>query len=350
MSMELLAGLGFGLILFIILAIMIYPVFKVMPTIYAATKVRALRAKLFSLDEIHSFVHKDYKTIIHNIEKKGYPHLLESINKDFAEDKIQRILKTQDSKELKDILVSLKGKHKVFFKTLLEKKDIDFVIALFRTKASPKFEQYALKDLLVQRKNVTQKDIDIIVKSNTEELIHYFKKTRFNKYISQYTQNITNGNIADVENKLYDTYYHRLLQLAESEESLKQYVKEEIDVQNIRRALCFSKTTFIKNGNLDSKTLDKCDKAESVEEIIIALQHSKYHPYIKESKHITDVLKSLNRYKLDFAKNLMVKEPLQIGQVMAYYIQKRIELKNIRLLLKLKHANFSQEDIKEAII
>ena len=321
-----------------------------MPTIYAATRVRALRAKMFSHSELETLSEKEYTSIIYGLEKKGYPHLLDLIEENFAEDKLQKVLKKQDSEELRHIITSLRGYNKQFFEILLQKHDIDFIIALFRTKSSPKHKQYALKDLLFERKSFSQRDIDNILQSDTAQLIQFFKKTPYAKLITPYIGDLMQGKIAHVENELYDAFYKKLINIARNNTVLHSFVKQDIDIQNIRRALCFVQTDFIKGGTFSQKVLANIDASTDVKSIIAALSQTKYHTFIQHDQTVADMIKTLHRSKLASAKIYMKQEPLGIGQILAYYIQKRIELKNIRIILKLKNAYFENEEITQAII
>ena len=81
---------------------------------------------------------------------------------------------------------------------------------------------------------------------------------------------------------------------------------------------------------------------------VAAFENTSYFDYIKNSTTYLDVMKSLYKYEKDYAKKLLTDQPLSISTFISYDIQKKLELINISVLLKL--AKFDPKLIGGALI
>lgn len=323
---------------------------KYIPFAYGSSRVRAKRSMLLSSDELHSLGTLSYKDIVYRLEKKGFSELVELIDSDFREENVQRVLRNHYITSINKIRKYVPSKYRDFFMVLERRNDFDFIVSVLRSKVNPNFDRHIIKALFVESKYFTEKDLEKVESMSMDDFFRILKKTPYYKLIENFIDDIKAGNLSGFEKRLSQSYYNDLKKFGKVDSVMIAYTKVLTDIYNIRQALSFASPGFISGGTLSQTMLDKLDKSNKLKDIISALEGSKYHVYVEGSIHVIDIVRGLFKYKKAFGDKLLVRNPLSINLFIAFYIHKELELKNIRIILKLVHARFNKEDIKRAII
>jgi V/A-type H+/Na+-transporting ATPase subunit C len=334
---------------------LIYPALKIIPFVYGATRIRAAKNKIISDEELELYSQKTYKDIVYNIEKKGFSDLLENLENKFAEESVQQTLRKYSSKNLKKIIRYVPRKYRPFFRKLLARKDIDLILAILRSKANPYYSRHIIDALLVDTKYFHQTELEELTKISLDEFLIRIKKTPYYDIVYNHLDEIKNGVFTNIEAKLEQMYHKKLLATAKIDIALTRYVKVIISRYNIREALCFlnseKKTyNYISGGSIKKEIIDKIFNAKTIEEVVSILNQTYYAEYTKDAKTIIDIVNSMFKYNKDISIKSFKKEPFSIQPFISYFVLKELELKNIRILLKLKHARFESKEIIGALI
>ena len=69
-----------------------------------------------------------------------------------------------------------------------------------------------------------------------------------------------------------------------------------------------------------------------------------------QGEDVPSVIRELEAHHKAFGLRLGMQEPLGMGQIISYYICKGVELRNVRILLKLLTVKFSAKDIQEVLV
>lgn len=160
-------------------------------------------------------------------------------------------------------------------------------------------------------------------------------------------------------------YYHRLLAIAEKEESdfLLNFTKEKIDLVNIKTLFRAnrqeaSKTSLdralIEGGNIDLKEFDGLlnEDLAKYKESFTSYTVSKYIDRAFERNNPTDAMldleKAIDDHQMDTVK---VAKTVTYGPevLFAYIVSKETEIKNLRIILTSKLNSLSRDFIKERL-
>jgi vacuolar-type H+-ATPase subunit C/Vma6 len=332
------------------IGVSIYPAFKVIPFSYGSARLRSAKSKLFKDEELKALAARSYKDILYQIEKKGYSRVLEHIESDFREEHVQRDLRGDSIRNIKRVMDYMPKRYHPYFNAILRKFDYHLITSVFRSKINPDSHKHIIKGLFFQTTYFGKKTLEDIESLSLDDFLHKLKKTPYYALISEYINEIKEGNLRNLELAINKRFYIDLKRNSRLDPSLIRYTRLAIDTYNIRLALTFEEHEFIDGGSLDSSVLNKLRGSKNIDNIKTALEGTPYYDYIKDAKKMITLIKGLWAYRKDFAKGLFKEQPLSINPFLGYYILREIEIKNIRTLLKLVHARFDQDDIREVLI
>ncbi|RME77484.1 hypothetical protein D6774_04345 [Candidatus Woesearchaeota archaeon] len=321
---------------------------QVLPFAYPAARVRSAKSKMLSDAELVEWTHLGYKDILYHLEKKGYHQILSLIESNFREEKVQNLLRKAQYKDLHAVSQHVPRKYKKFFSALASRLEIENILSTLRSKTSPSYQRHKIKEILLQTQYF--KDPSAIESATLEETLSILQHTPYAKIINAHLEEIRNGNLHGLEHALSIQYYKKLRRESRIDPVLRAYVALMIDAHNIKKTLCFSQPSFIEGGTLSQTQKNQLKEAKNIQEVIQACENTAFADVLKDVKSQTELLQALERKQKRFAQRLLKEEPLSIKPIIAYYILRNIELKNIRILLKLKHARFDQQEIARALI
>lgn len=121
---------GFGLLLFLV--IIFLPAFKVAPFAYGASRLRAARARFLSRRELNNLAYSGYYDTLVAIDERMNLHLSKLVSEKFPEEKVQRRIREYRIKCMNNIVNYTPERYKPFFKVLLGKETLEFIIAAIR--------------------------------------------------------------------------------------------------------------------------------------------------------------------------------------------------------------------------
>ncbi len=342
--MMILIGLA-GIALLLLIMLIVMPAFRVAPFAYGASRLRAARARFISKKELKNLAHLGYHDSLVAIDEKKQLHLSELVNESFPEEKVQRRIREYRLQCMYNIIQYTPNKYKPFFKILLSKETLEFVMGAIRAKLNPTFAHEVLESMFTDREFSVKRFSEM----SLDEVLTELEKTSYGEIITQYRADILAGDLEAFEEAINKRYYTRL-QASANDTVLQKCAKKIIDIQVVKTALCFNSYEIIKGNSFSPEVVEQLQKAKTVKEVKQALEHTYLHEFIAEATTVTDIFKGLYHGFDVYASALAMQQPLSLNQMVSYYVSNIIEIKNLRILLKLSHAQFAPEQIEEAFI
>jgi len=334
-------------LLVLIIGIVLYPALKVAPYAYSSARIRAAKGKLLSQEELETMTKGSYKDVLLQLEKKGYPEILNLIEEDFREDLVHKSLRLQAAKEIRRLIDYVPRQHRPFFLQLYRKGEISFILSVLRSKTSEFSQRHNMGSLILPTKYFKEDDTERFSSMSLEEFISKMERTRYREIISKHRKEVLSGDIMPLENDLMNAYFSTLKKKARSDQTLSRYAMLLIDIHNTRLALCFGTPYFAEGGKMDSSKLVNVKTLDDLKE---AVKDAQFGTELQACTNATDVVKALYLFRKEYAKSLARRNSLDISLLLAYSIQKMIELKNVRIILKLINSRFTPKEVREAII
>lgn len=334
-----------GLIILIVMGVIIYPVFTRAPFAYGASRLRAAKSKFLTTKELTQLAYLGYYDILVALEEKKELPLTKLMDKGFEEEYVQKTIVDKYLHNVNRIISYTPKQYVPFFKQLRARETLEFILTVIRSKHFGSHKEL-MESLYIKNDFITLTQASEL---SLVELLAYLEQTPYGPIISKHTQEILAGDLSEFEAEINQLYFKRLLSFA-NDRVLKRYTKVRIDIFNARNALHFNHNKMIQGGSLSNETLNSLGSASSLEEVKSTLENTYMGKQVGDSKDFQDIVRNLWRLQLSLGNELASQQPLSIAMMLSYYLQSKIELKNIRILLKLTHARFAPEEIERCFI
>ncbi len=334
----------------VLVGIILYPAFKIIPFVYGASRLRAAKSKFLSDKEIKDLAHKGYKEAILIIEERKNTELLKLIDSDFSEELVQKELRRKYLYYLKKIIRYTPSNYKKFFYLLKSREGFEYMLTAIRSKTNKYYKRHVVSDLFIEVKGA--KFLTDVETMTIDELIQSFRTTQYGKVIDKFADDIKKGELQAFEQAINAEYYAKLRNATMGNSVLKQLVNRLIDIHNINQAtyLLENYTHFMNGGSFDKVRLDNLKNTSSIKEVVSALQGTYVEKYIADAYSPKDIVQGLYKSLKDFGIKISKTEPLGLSQFVSFYILGRNEFKNLRIVLKLINEKFEPKDIEGHII
>jgi len=338
--------------LLILLLAISYRAIKLLPYVYGATRLRASRTRLMRKEELIALTTQSYKSAILKLEEKGHSNLLDFIDSDFREELVQKRIREMYIKELKRIRNYTPEVHKKFFEILESREELEFLVSVIRSKINPFYSRHLLKDLFIETKIMKNLNLEKLESMSLDEFLAYVKKSNYGSVIDKHYEDIKKGDISKFEQAINEKYYHDLKNSAKMNPVLKELTERLIDIHNIAQTAYFSNEKFflLEEGKIKSKTLNQLQAITEIKDLIAILEKTYLSEYTKNVKNVNDLIIAVYVALKSYSDILLKGNPLGINQFTSYYIRKRIETKNIRILLKLLSVHFQPKEIERYLV
>lgn len=312
--------------------------------------------KLFKmgLNEIISFLQSsEYKKAIDEFGLKyaGIELMEMALNKNLVStwNKLRRI----STKELG-----------VLIDRYLERADVWNIKTVLRglhTNAKPE----TIAAMLLPAGRLSQEQLDALIKSGSVE--DFLKKLtiagiKFKALSNAFETFKAKNTIVELENFFDREYYNRMLEFSKSIPSegklFKQFLEAEIETVNIMNILRLKRAGVDKRaiqayviGKLSAtlKRLIEGSKEETVKILPQNISEQALSSFLK-SDSLSSIEIDLGRNLLKRTRLLLHKHPLTVDVILGYMFAKEIEVKNLKMLLKSRQLDLSNEFVEQQII
>ncbi len=206
---------------------------------------------------------------------------------------------------------------------------------------------------------------ELAEKESHEEVIGALGNSEYYSILKDYD----GTNLPDIENQLDKLYYQSLfysigVPKSSDRKLFSKFVRTEIDIKNIKTMFRMKKEGIdeeeIESVLLEGGLLISVDEIKKMvplpfEEFINSIEGYPYWDSISDivspdMKSLTDVETSLTKYSVRSTSSFSHEYPLSIVPILDYMLNKRIEVNNLRIIVRGKAANISEENIKNQLV
>lgn len=324
------------------------PVMRQAPYAYGNARLRAKRSSIHARAELEELAAFSYEDIVYHLERNGFPELLELEAVGFREEEVQKALRRRYFERLGEISRYVPDGEARFFRTLASLSDYELMITVLRSKTSP-FSSGLLASLVVETEVFSAQEVERLADLSLDEFIARLRGTPYRDLVEAHADAIRAGELEGFERDAHAHYFERLLAAAGSR-TLRAFAQRELNAFNVRAALCFEGRALLAGGSLPERAHALLSQAASVEDIVRALAGTYLEEHLAQARTSDAVACGLLRAQRAEAHSAAARESLGVGTALAYYVDQRLELKNLRAILKLVDAGFERERIVEAIV
>ncbi len=328
---------------------------------YIVARVRGMKSKLIPREMYPKFLNMDIHEITRFIGESEYKKDVDELGKKYkGTDLFEHALNQNLALTYRKLIEVSQNEANYLITEYLRYWDIWNIKTILRGKFSGASDEEILEDV-VSAGQIRYRDLTEIVKIATiEGVIAALSKTSYNSVLSGYK-----GVLADIENDLDKLYYANLIKAGESsgDQLFLKFLRTEIDLKNLKilfrmKRAGMEREDIIKlliPGGIELKENDLGRlEALPLPEFVRALEE---YSYWKAIADISGELSSLRNIETRFDKygllnitRISYYYPLSILPVLDYIVSKKLEVDNLRMIVRGKETKLPDEIIKAHLV
>src|SRR3990170_433590 len=328
---------------------------------YIVARVRAMKGKLIPKEMYPKFLNMEIPEITRIIGESEYKKDVDELGKKYrGTDLIEHALNQNLALTYRKLIDVSQNEANLLIIEYLRSWDIWNIKTILRGKFSGASEEEILEDV-VSGGQLRYRDLSEIVKVGTMEgVIAAFAKTSYYPALAGYK-----GDLAEIENALDRLYYSNLIK-AVTETGNKlflKFLKTEIDLKNLKMLFRMKRADMERDdivkllipGGMELKDSDLSRLASlPVSEFIRALEEYSYWSAISDiSSDLASLIHietRLDKYGLLYASKISYYYPLSILPILDYIVSKKLEVDNIRIIVRGKETNLPEDIIRSHLV
>lgn len=328
---------------------------------YIVARVRAMKGKLIPDDMYPKFLNMEIPEITRFIGESEYKKDVDELGKKYrGTDLFEHALNQNLALTYRKLIDVSQNEANFLITEYLRSFDIWNIKTVLRGKFSGASEEEILEDV-ISAGQLRYRDLTEIVKIGTiEGVIAAFARTPYYPALEGYK-----GVLADVENSLDKLYYSNLIKAASASGNklFLKFLKTEIDLKNLKilfrmKRAGMERDEIIKMlipGGMELKENDLVRLSSmSFSEFVRALEDFRYWKAISdistESGSLIHIETRLDKYSLVYASSISYYYPLSILPVLDYILSKKIEVDNLRIIVRGKETKLPEDIIKAHLV
>lgn len=328
---------------------------------YIVARVRAMKGKLIPKEMYPKFLNMEIPEITRFLGESEYKKDVDELGKKYkGTDLFEHALNQNLALTYRKLIEVSQDEAKYIITEYLRYWDIWNIKTILRGKFSNASEDEILEDI-VSAGQLRYRDLLEIVKIGTiEGVIAALSKTPYYPALSGYK-----GDLAELENSLDKLYYANILKAGESSQDrfLMKFLKTEIDLKNLK--ILFR----MKRAGMDRDEILKLLIPDGVElkhsdvgrlaalpfpEFVRALEDYSYWRTIADiSGDLTSLINietRLDKVGLLNITRISYYYPLSVLPIFDYIISKKLEVDNLRIIVRGKETRLPEEIIKSHLV
>ncbi len=338
---------------------------------YVCARVRAKRALLLPRDTYKKLLLMDTHEITRFLGESQYKKEITELGlKATGFQLIDLALNRNIAEVYQQILEYCEGDLAIMVSAYLQREDIWNIKTILRGKsynAKPEEIMRALRSAgkypegywqeIVQNSKSVSEAIDLLRGNDYYEVVNNFKQ----EWESQPDR---------CENRLEQAYYRFLLNsinsYSEPNRLFLKFIREEIDLINIKTLLMTKfesveaaaiTSMIVPGGNIPDKTLQLLIEATDFKQFLEELQKIPNYQTIRDTiatieqtGSLSHVIRILEKDHLTKATKESYLHPLSILPILDFFVRKRIEVENLRILTRAKEKGLPNQTISELLV
>lgn len=328
---------------------------------YIVARVRGMKGKLIPKEMYPKFLNMDIPEITRFIGESEYKKEVDELGKKYkGTDLFEHALNLNLALTYRKLIEVSQDEANYIITEYLRYWDIWNIKTILRGKFSGASEDDILEDV-VSAGQLRYRDLLEIIKIGTiEGVIAALSKTPYYPAISSYK-----GVLADIENNLDKLYYASLIKAGESskDQFFLKFLRTEIDLKNLKILFRMKRAgmereeiikLLIPGGiELNETQLGKLASLP-FPEFVRALEEFSYWKAIADiSGELTSLINietRLDKYGLLNITRISYYYPLSILPVLDYIVSKKMEVDNLRIIVRGKESKLPEEIIKAHLV
>lgn len=334
---------------------------------YTFARVSAMKTKLIKRPEYHKLLKMDLAAITRYLQESGYKEAITKMSADYRGIELidQALKANQDEVFSKLIRISPDQVDWIIY-SYMRRIDIQNLKVVIRGiySSSKKEEVMSLIEPLGKydeayfRSLFEEGSVENALKSN--DIVDF-------KSLSSALEEFRKTNqLVELENELDRAYYNRALSdakmLSECGKLYADLILREIDILNIKNLLRLKREKMapdkimqqmiVHGKELNIAKLQKLASVDSLQALISALKGTQYEKSISfdEPKNLVELQLKLDRFILKSASLRVHQNPMTIMCVLSFMVNKIVELKNIRMIVKAKHLGIPEDYVENNLL
>jgi V/A-type H+-transporting ATPase subunit C len=328
---------------------------------YIVARVRAMKSKLIPKEMYPKFLNMQIPEIIRFIEESEYKKDVDELGKKYrGTDLFEHALNQNLALTYRKLIEISQNEANYIITEYLRFWDIWNIKTILRGKFSGASDEEILDDV-VSAGQLRYRDITEIVKIGTVEgIIAALEKTPYFPALQGYK-----GNLSEIENALDKRYYAKRLESGANagNEFFLKFLRTEIDLKNLKilfrtKRAGMEREDILKlliPGGMELKDADLSRLASlPFSEFVRALEDYSYWSAIADiSTELTSLINietRLDKYAVVYASRISYYYPLSILPVLDYILSKKIEVDNLRIIVRGKETKLPEDIIKAHLV
>lgn len=338
---------------------------------YVCARVRAKRALLLPTDVYRKLLLMDTHQITRFLGESQYKKEITELGLKATGFQLIDLALNQNIAEVyQQILGYSDGDLTALLCAFLQREDIWNIKTILRGKSYNAKPEEIMKAIRSAGKYPESYWQDIIQHSKTvQEAIELLKDNDYFDIVNSFKDD-WESHPEICENKLEQAYYQFLLNSiharSEANRLFLDFVREEIDLVNIKTLLMTKyesvepatiTSMILSGGNITQKTMQRLINAPDFKQFLEELHSIPEYQIIQDSIRTIEQTNSLSHIIRALEKNHLTKatkksylHPLSILPILDYFIRKRIEVENLRILVRAKEKGLPEQMIKELLV
>jgi V/A-type H+-transporting ATPase subunit C len=347
---------------------------RTMPYVYCSAKVSAWEARSIPEPRLLEFADAAKVTnVLAGLDDTDYGPYLKDLPKlekiDVAE--VERAFKMTLSERYRDLLAMVPKQGKGVIAKLIQRMDLWNLKALLAAIHNKLPKEERLKDIIPSPTLPIHRLELLAATESFEEFLKYLEGTEYFEVVSEALRAYEKLGLIALTSALDKYYYSSLwaeaLKVKGQRQILRALIGYEIDAVNIKLILRLKKERaapdeidkFVirPSHELSEETLRSMILAEDVPSSVKAISHTRYGPMLAEAlSHFEStgsllaMEKSLDEGLLRICKWMSIAKLLSLAPVVSYIYMKEAEVKNLRMIIRLKADGIEPEKIKELLV
>lgn len=328
---------------------------------YIVARVRAMKGKLIPKDMYPKFLNMEIPEITRFIGESEYKRDVDELGKKYTgTDLIEHALNQNLALTYRKLIEVSQNEANFLITEYLRFWDIWNIKTILRGKFSGASEEEILEDI-VSGGQLRYRDLSEIARIGTVEgVIAAFARTPYYPALEGYK-----GNLADIENALDKMYYSNIIKAAVStgNKLFLKFLRTEIDLKNLKMLFRMKRAGMERDdiikllipAGMELKEADLNRLASlSFSEFVRALEEYSYWDAISDiSGELTSLMNietRLDKYGVVYASQISYYYPLSVLPILDYILSKKIEVDNIRIIVRGKETALSEDIIKAHLV
>jgi len=336
---------------------------------YTYVRVIVMRSLLLKKEDYDKLMKMSLSEIAKFLQDSTYKEEIDKLAADYSgAELVERALNKNLIRSFKKLKKISPENLNLLIDAYLKREDIFNIKTILRGKYT-ETDDKEIESLLLPVGTLNKKFLlELLKKQTIEEIVKNLKIIDFKDVEKAYETFKKNNMLIEIENVLDKYYYNNVLKfmekIPEQGKLFREFLEAEIEVLNIITMLRLKKENLEKEDIKNYLFLEKVDRyykrlvdAKDVEEFLSLLEKSKYNKVLKEAiknfnenKSIIPIEMKLYKYLLEKSVVLQHQHPLSIDIILGYMFAKEIETRNLRVIVKGKQLNLSDEFIQNELI